>query len=221
MSSLPPKKFPTLETLNTRLGVKIFSVLTPIDAVQFVKIMEAIGFHDIQGTATAPDAFRGFKGSTQFYVDQTKRVFGVIARNANETFKTFGDIVEGIKDYWRVDIPTYIGFYEFEYNASYHSSQNAYKVMSKVYQDSKLVKKLSQLIGEPVATFNIRLTPRGKDALREEWFDITIEPRLASEGKVYAIRALYRDKQISKVRKFGMHAHDLITSIIKEIEKGV
>lgn len=217
MATSLPKEFPAFEIISIRLGAKIYSVLPPVSIEDFVAILQAAGFHDIRQMTS--QNFRGAKGKAEFYIDQIKGVFGVISPNFKDTMNVFDDIIKAIKQYWRVNLIDYIGFYETETVINYHSNKDVYKKISNVYQDSKYMKKFSTLLGTPIGTFNMRLVPHGKSASSEEWFDIILEPKLASAGNIYAVRALYRDKQLAKIRKVTEKVPDTIKQMIKELEK--
>ena len=75
-----------------------------------------------------------------------------------------------------------------------------------------------KIIGKPIGQFTIRLFPRNKDSNRDDWFEVILEPKIASGGKTYHAGLIYRNKELTDVANFGRKSMDMIENMISNIE---
>ncbi len=204
---------------DVRLGVKLQSIITPVDSPEFISILEKSGYSEIEQAANIPSNYRAKKGSIRFYLDDVKLVFGFHGNSVDSVVTAMNDLQGAIKKQWRVDIKSYVWFYEIETLSAYHSEHNVYEVLSKVYQDSRFMGDFEKMVGEKLAQLTIRLFPRNKESNRPDWFEIVLEPRITSGGKTYHARVLYRNKDLVDVARFGKKASDVIEGIVNTIER--
>jgi ribosome biogenesis protein Nip4 len=103
------------------------------------------------------------------------------------------------------------------YEVSVHYRLNSGKVPLKEIPNAEnkdFVRKFSDVIGENLSSFSIRLAKKDSSIYQGDWIDIAIEPDLTYEN-YYHVGVVFRNSNREKTETF---VKDLETNVLKLID---
>ena len=89
-------------------------------------------------------------------------------------------------------------------------------MINKFYNNVKI--PFDDIFGEESVLFNIRLTPKTKNPLNPNWYDLIIEPFFSSP-RYYLVRFVYRNKDIKKFKSMAKGIKKIIINSLNILEE--
>ncbi len=156
------------------------------------------------------------KGDSFIDVNYEKQVLGVSARSPLSSLQAFGEVVGNMSD--TLD-ETKVVLYEFQTHYKARSQKKCSEYLSKQGETMPLRSKVKKIFGFDVITNSIKLTSNEGDSDTSNYFEISIQPAISSEGDVLEIQAVYRvpDRKEFEhyVSLFDTDLHSLIAQLVK------
>lgn len=148
---------------------------------------------------TNPESIQAVKGTSQIYLDGSRRVFGARSDTVQNSISAVGELYSIVKTGLQIDIAKYVKFYEFELNATYFAGEDVYAKFVNLYKDSVDLVTLKEILGGEYSQANLKLASSGRNINSAEWYEITIEPKVNSVRKTLAIRLICRNPKLNKL----------------------
>jgi hypothetical protein len=204
------------ELVDVRLGVKLHYVVPVINFAELALLLQKSGYN-ISQTSPAPVYFTGVRGAVQIYIDGMKGVFGATAANIDNTVEAIDEIFAVANQSFDFDLNKYVSFFEIEINATCNIHKDVYVIMAKLFQDSSDMKMLNKILKGNYAQISLKLTPAGKNINNQEWYDLTIEPKVNSAGNILIVRVLCRSPRLKDIVENAKRTEANVTSIIEKV----
>lgn len=204
------------DILDTRLGVRLNYIVPVIDFAEFALALVQSGFK-VQQNQTVKELFAGQKGTSELYLDGLKGVFGVHAQSIENAVTTVKDMIGIVNKTFDLKIEDYVSFYEFEITANYKAGGNTYKMLSKLYQNSEHMKQFNKILGGEYSQISVKLTPINKTINDNEWQEITIEPKVHSNGNILYARLLSRSNDLTSVASAARKFEENLTNMVEQV----
>lgn len=153
------------------------------------------------------------KKETVISADSEAGQIGVIGRTLEEVRTSFNDLMKLIAEEIGIDLHTKVKNYE----VSVHYRLNSGKVPLKEIPNAEnkdFVRKFSEVMGENLSSFSIRLAKKDSSIYQGDWIDIAIEPDLVYEN-YYHVGVVFRNSNREKTETF---VKDLETNVLKLID---
>ncbi|RLI42487.1 hypothetical protein DRO59_04015 [Candidatus Bathyarchaeota archaeon] len=162
------------------------------------------------------------KGTCQVLYDPRGGNLGVAGNKLKETLKEFV-VIESMLKEKGFNLSDDVRFIEFVVNSRLFV-KGKLKPLEKISEFIGVQKmsKFSEIMGEDVIPFDIRFCPKREAKASEdfrkipEWFDIHVHPYI-SNPNYYSVHVVFRDTDLSNVKKFAETVSDKIVNIIKMI----
>lgn len=211
-----------LDLLSVGLALRYYSTTPLID------VNDLLWFLTKRGFTTIPASQRRDSGDVYAIAEKGTDIIisfvpdmGVIRVSGIEVdgvITSFKEVLGVISKDLRIKLESYAKFTEVTLRYDYYSSKNVLKLFQNIFQDSKYMMKFEKILGQPIWNFTIRLASKAPTFNQENWFDIVIEPKIASDGNAYFIQAVMRDRDLDKVMAFTNEIPKKIGYIVNEIE---
>lgn len=206
-----------------------FFAIEPIPEDDLLSYLQEKGFEEVKEIPRIIGTERlGFvraniarKGSCEVLYDPKSPLLGVVGKNRIEVLDRFEEIEKIIEK-----VVTQIKYYDlFSIYKVFTKSKNKPLNYISEFLEHEKFSKFKEIFNTEVAPFSIRFYPKSKMNIVEDirnisnWFDVQIYPYI-SNPQYYGIQLVFRDTEISNVKKFIETMEDKIQDIIKLIEDG-
>ncbi|HEX9677279.1 hypothetical protein [Nitrososphaera sp.] len=212
------KKIPEkskFEFLDVRLGIRLKYLVPILNFGEFATWLVGAGFK-IQQTANVLDNFQGQKGSVDIYLDGNKGVFGVHAASIETAITTTREMIAIIsKNYTSIESRIY--FYEFDVTANYYYGADVYAKFATLFQDSKDIELINEVLGGGYSQGDIHFMPTGKNIDSSSWYELRIDPKFNSLGDMLIIKMICRDEDLTKAASMARAAQEKAEKIIQRV----
>lgn len=141
---------------------------------------------------------------------------GVVSRSLEEASTSFGDLIKLVKEEIGVDLHEKVKNYQIIVHYRLNTGKNPLEEISKT-GNKEFVNKFSEIIGESLSSFSIRLAKKDSSVYQNDWIDIAIEPDLVYED-YYHIGVAYRNPNKDKIETFVKDLETNLMKLIKLIE---
>jgi hypothetical protein len=156
------------------------------------------------------------KKETLVIADSEAGEIGVISRSLGEASASFGDLLKIIKEETGVDLIEKAKSYQITAHYKLNTGKNPLKEIPKA-ENQEFVNKFSEIMGEALSSFSIRLAKKDSSINKGDWLDIAIEPDLIYEN-YYHIGVVYRNSDKEKTETFVKDLETNLMKIISQIE---
>ena len=211
-------------TQEARYGVHLDYVIFPIDLRELRHALAKNGYElsRIDGIPPPPAriTFSGEiarKAETTVIMESDSGEVGVVGRSLQEVKASFEELAKVIDSELSISLQDKVMFYwcvlHFKINTGKTPRTEIPKAENKDY-----IARLSQVLGEDLSSFSIRLAPKDAIPNQESWFDIAIEPDITNE-KFYHVGVVFRSPDKSKTETFVRDLENNLLKLIKVIEE--
>jgi len=148
------------EIAIVRLGVKLDFVVPMVNTAELIYVLSGAGYK-LSQNPNNPEHFVGTKEkeNVEFYIDGSRRVFGASSITIDHTLATINEIFSLTKKHLGYEMKDYVSFFEVEINGVYGIQKDVYRAISKLYQDSKDMLKINELLGFKSAQIALKIGP--------------------------------------------------------------
>ena len=210
-------------TQEARYGVQLDYVIFPIDFRDLRRVLAKNGYElsPVRNIPSPPirisfvgDLAR--KGETIISVETESGLIDVVGRSLQEVKDAFEELVSIIRSELGINLHANIRFYSCVVHYKINTGRTPRNEIAKT-ENPNYIARFSQVLGEDVSLFSVRLLPRGTSPNNENWFDITIEPDVLDET-LYHVGVTFRNLDKEKTERFVRNLENSILRLIEVIE---
>jgi len=216
-------KMPRLMTQEARYGVRLGYILFPIEFRDLRQSLAKNGYElSAIGDLPAPPARIGFggeiarKGEVRVICESDSGEIGTVGRTLQGAHASFDELSSIIQTELGVNLHENVRFYWMISHYKADSGKMPYKEICKT-GNGKFIKEFSEILGENVSAFSVRLSPAATIINQENWLDIAIEPDVINE-KLYHIGVVFRNASREKTEEFAKNIEKNLIKLISTIE---
>jgi len=213
----------SLIPVNISVSVYLDCILFPLTFTELLDSIEKNGYllNPSLPVVRPLGRFRGSgqigtKGKNIFQVDAGDKALSIFGVSLEEVQTEFDAFCKTLLEDYSIDIDEMIKFYQYAGNYEYKTKLNPYDVISRSYE-SPHHEKVSEIFGESIKTFAIRLAISETLPKDVDWFDVKITPDI-QRNNGYIIEVAYRKKDKEKYQTFTDNFESNIIKIIKHLE---
>jgi hypothetical protein len=151
-------------------------------------------------------------------LDSERQVLSAEGKSLADTLSVFSEIEKIVEKVLRIDVTSKARFYEVLANYEAETGKNPLQQISNIGLPKRIVEGFEEILGAPVSSYTLRLSPTGQVPNQEDWFDIRIEPLVIRATDTYLVNVMYRNKEKSKLVEFTSHIEEKIKSMLNMIE---
>jgi len=214
---------PKIVTQEARYGVRLNFVIFPID---FRELRHALAKNGYELSSVGPipspptrirfggDVAR--KGEITVMAESDSGEIGVVGRSLQEVKDSFEELANVIESELGISLHENVKFYWYVVHYKVDTGKIPRNEIAKV-ENKDYIARFSQVLGEDLSSFAIRLAPKDAIPNQESWFDIAIEPDVASE-KLYHVGVVFRSPDRGKTETFVRDLENTLLKLIRVIE---
>ena len=217
------KNQPKIMTQEARCGVRLNYVIFPIDLRELRHALAKNGYElSSVGRLPPPPARIGFggdvarKGETTVIAESDSGEIGVVGRSLQEVKDSFDELANVIDSELGISLHENVRFYWYVVHYKVDTGKTPRNEIAKV-ENKDYIAQFSQILGEDLSSFSIRLVPKNAIPNQESWFDIAIEPDVMSE-KLYHVGVVFRTPDRGKTETFVRDLENTLLKLIGVIE---
>jgi len=208
-----------------RYGVRLKYVLFPIDIRDIREVLAKNGFElsSIRGLIpTRPFTVDfsgdvGRKGEATVYMDTSHGTLAVYGKSNKDVIEAFEQVSKIIRNELGFDLHSNVWYYEISTHYAVKTGSSPILNISRIVGDNPHFAKINSILGEEVASFSLRLSPKDRLPNDENWFDISIEQDLLL-AEVYHVGILFRNSSQESTKNFVLTLDDKIINLVNLIE---
>lgn len=198
------------------------NILFPVDVLVLLKALPEIGYivpNKVYKGVIEPGGSMAVKGDCELLVNQDSRNIGIHGSNIQETVDRFLELYNLVAEQLSPKPPAALNYTELQGDYTIETEKNPISVFSNFWSENEKLAKLSQKIGFDVSNHGLRLAYKGSEPNTENWLHLSIEPLPLSSNSQYHVHVVWRDKDMDKALDNFRNLHQIIESIIFEIER--
>ena len=215
---------PKIMTQEARCGVRLNYVLFPIDFRELRHALAKNGYElsPVRGRIPSPPARIAFsgdiarKGETTVIFESDSGEIGVVGRSLQEATASFEELAKVINSELGVSLHESVRFYWCVVHYKVDTGKTPRNEIAKA-ENKDYTTRFSEVLGEDLSSFSIRLAPRDVIPNQESWFDIAIEPDLMND-KLYHVGVVFRSPDRGKTETFVRDLENTLLKLIGVIE---
>jgi len=211
-------------TLEARYGVHLDYVIFPIDLRELRHALAKNGYElsRVEGIPPPPAriSFSGDiarKAETRVILDSDSSEIGLVGRSLNDVKVSFEELAKVIDSELGVSLEEKVKFYWCVIHYKISTGKTPRTEIAKA-ENKDYIARFSQVLGEDLSSFSIRISPKDAIPNQESWFDIAIEPDIASE-KFYHVGVVFRSPDRGKTETFVRDLENNLLKLLKVIEE--
>jgi len=216
-------KTPKLMPQEARYIVVMDYMILPLDFRDLRYALAKNGYELASGKNIAPPPTRiMFSGEiarmkeTTVVADSESSEIGTVSRSLQEAYASFNDLARVISSELDVDLNEKVKRYFVSAHYRVATGKLPLREIPRA-ENKEAVAKFSEIMGQNLSSFSIRLTPKDASLNQENWLEIAIEPDLLDESK-YHIGIIYRNLEKERTDMFVRDLESNLLKIIKLIE---
>ena len=219
MSSTEPK----LITQEARYLLYVNRMILPVEFRELSAALAKNGFElaIIRNLPPPPNRIIysgeiGRKKETIVVADSEAGEIGVVSKSLAESSTSFNDLIKIINDEIGVNLYEHVKFFEIVAHYKLDTGKIPLKEIPKA-ENKQFIAKFSEIIGQSLSTYSIRLSKKDSSINQNDWIDIAIEPDMVYENN-YHIGVIFRDLDKSKTETFVKNLESNLVKMVKTIE---
>ncbi len=165
------------------------------------------------------------KGKNSLRLDQGNKTLGVAGNDVPDVIKEYRELQGVVTQLGELAPEVGIDYLEFRYIGTLRGSKIPSEVFGDKFADSHNINELAQTVGRFLSTpdttmglHSIRLTPKGLQANRRDWAELTLAPVTNYGRKLYHFDIIYRRRDTSSVESVAEKSNEFLKSTISELE---
>lgn len=210
------------------LSVKYDTVLFPFDVVAFIRGLPGRGYILSErfdtpiplGTRLSASGIVARRGDTGIRLETERQIVGVSATDITTLMQELDAVESIIKEDLDLDNSAIARYYEFLSGFTVKAEKNPLIGWKNLFENTPIIGKFSEVIGDRVSPFGIRVTPSEESPNQAKWVDIHIEPHVQSPESRHQVEVVWRHPDRDKVYNFVKGFEDLIDSLLSLVEEG-
>jgi hypothetical protein len=214
---------PRIMTEEARYGVRLNYIIFPIGIRELRHALAKNGYElSPIGEIPAPPTRIRFSGTVARKDETTVRVesdtgeIGVVERSLEEACSSFMGLAEIVSSELEVNLHSNVKFYWIVIHCKIVTGKVPRREIAKI-DNKEYMNKFSQIIGEDLTSFSIRLCPKDAFPNNESWLDVAIEPDIAND-QLYHIGIVFRNPNKDKTEMFVKDLENNLLKLIGIIE---
>ncbi len=203
----------SIQAQATTLIIKLDMLQWPFDVGTASRILHDTGYavEQPQGSvsATKPDG--------QFFMDrpgQTIRFDGISLNSLVAAKDNFESQLERSTGVVLGDLASY---YQYEYILIYLAKRNLHDALDGVYDGSKHMECIREIVGRDVRPFLVDVSSRGTHDSKA-WFRVRIEPKVEGTDRTYFCSMVCRDASIDKMIGYAKGSDGVLRGLLRMLE---
>jgi len=214
---------PKIMSEEARYGVRLNYVIFPIDFRELRRALAKNGYEvspvgDIPPPPTrvrfGGDMAR--KGETTVRAESDSGEIGVVDRSLQEACSSFEGLANVVNSELGVSLHNNVKFYWVVVHYKIATGKLPRKEIAKV-ENKEYISQFSQIVGENLSSFSIRLGPKDANPNQETWLDIAIEPDILNE-QLYHVGVVFRNPSKNNTETFVRDLENNLLKLISVIE---
>jgi len=213
------------------LSVRYKTVFFPVDTLRLLMMLREEGFilpdRLEQAVLAAPLNARveasglvARRGDIAIGINMDRLVLVVHASGPQEAASEMDALESILRDRYAVDSPSLAQFYELLTDATIKAGPNPLQSWISHLREVRFLAEASQLVGQDVAAYGLRLVPTGQVPDQADWFDIRIEPRVLSPTDYHSVSVVFRNAVRETVFEFARNLDQTLDSLVHLVEEG-
>jgi hypothetical protein len=158
----------------------------------------------------------GRKKEITIIADSEAGMIGVVSKSLSEGTVAFNDLVKIISDEIGVNLFEQVKNFEIVAHYKLNTGKVPLKEIPKV-ENKEFIGKCSEIMGESLSTFSIRLSKKDASINEGDWLDVAIEPDMVYENN-YHVGVVCRNSDKAKTETFVKDLEKNILQLIKLVE---
>lgn len=220
------QKIGNLKDASIRFSIRFNYVLFPFDTGELISILTKYGYAPAapppplapsRGIRFAMTGTIARKGGMTIDINDDRGILAATAPSSTLAISGLNEVLQLIRTNLNVDLEKQASFYELIGHGAFETDKNPLETIGKITKGNKVIEKLSEVLGEDVSLWTLKLASRGHVPNQVEWFDLTIEPDLM-RSSTYNVSAVFRSQDKSRVQKFTEEFTSNIPNLIDAIE---
>ncbi len=211
-------------TYDARWGVRLSNVIFPIDFRELRHALTRNGYElSAVPTGIPPPPTRiryggdiARKGEITVTVESDSGKVGVVGRSLQKAKVAFQELANLVETEVGVSLEKNVRFYWFIVHYRVNTGKTPRNEIAKGANNDYLT-RFTELLGEDLTSFTIRLAPKNAVPDGENWFDIAIEPDVTDE-RSYHVGVVFRNSDKEKTERFVRDLENKILELIRIIE---
>ena len=126
-------------------------------------------------------------------------MIGVASKSLSEGSVALNDLVKIISDEIMVNLYEKVKYFEIQAHYKLNTGKTPLKECQN--RDKEFIGKFSEILGESLSTFSIRLAKKDSRINQGDWIDVAIEPDMTYESN-YHIGVVCRNSDKAKTETF-------------------
>lgn len=207
------------------LSVRYDTVLFPLESTRLLSAVAERGFITPESAEQPPLGARlglrgtiARKGGVSLSVNGDKQTVGVNAKDIETLLDEFESIENAIGDEFELSAGDLVMFYELLVSVVVKTDKHPVEELGRLSAQMPILGEFSEIIGNEVAPFGIRIAPKDQEPNQSDWFDIRIEPSIQAPSGRYVVEVVYRHSSRNSVLEFIRSLESTIESLIGAIE---
>ena len=156
------------------------------------------------------------KKETVVIADSEAGQIGIVGKSISEASVAFDEIIKILKEEIGVNLLDKVKYFEIVTHYKLDTGKKPLEEIKKA-ENKTFVSKVSDVIGEQLSTYSIRLAKKDATSNDYNWIDLAIEPDMVYENN-YHIGMIYRNPNKEKTEKIVKDLELNISKIVKLIE---
>lgn len=146
-----------------------------------------------------------------------KQVLGISSNDNEKLLSEFNELEKEISTELGQNVSENAQFYETIIQLAIKTGKNPLETMAKIRNNYPICNDFSEIVGEEVSPFGIRMSPSKKPLQSEDWFDFKIEPLIVRATTTYygnfVFRSANREKVLDALTKSKDYFHNILTKL--------
>ncbi|MBI4336758.1 MAG: hypothetical protein HY683_02865 [Chloroflexi bacterium] len=213
---------------RVRLTVRVDSLFFPLDYGDIAKVLPTLGYELLEkrlpvelpaGARLAVSGRIAQKEPYYVHLSVDRGFIGVDGDEPAGVLSEFKNLLQLLEETYHPDFGKQARFYEIIVDATVRGKGDPLQVLATLSRSIQLLTNLQPLLGEKdLASFGLRLVPRGASPGEDEWFEWRIEPLVPRPKTHYTASVVYRSPNRENVETRLASLEDTLDKLVSQLE---
>ena len=215
----------TIDSLDLSFSIVTDHIFFPLDLRDVRPVLARNGFELSHLTSPLPvrpirvggGGMIARKENFSVNMDFDRNIVGLSGKSSERIIEVFDELTKILKDEMRVDLASRARYYEMVSHYHVITNRKPSERFSRICEGMEIFEKIEKIMGFPVSSFGLRISPKGSDPDEVEWFDVAVEPDTPQPNKYYC-GIVFRSKEKEKVTQQILRDREFVRQLIEVIE---